>query len=210
MVDPAHVVERQRSQRLRPAGELLGAQHPLAAAARQARHAGLRLAALAVFVAGAVAIGLAGGHAVKTVVIAALVLTPILVSAAAGAVAGCRLQARDVIIAGLEDVPARELRATRRRLARPRHRHDLATVLRQLAEDDALREPSAGEQEPVDVAALLDTVADDLDALDDPRVRGIAACEQLIHDGVLVRLAGSDREGLRRELRRLHFLLVAR
>jgi hypothetical protein len=195
--------------RLRPADELLGADHPLAAAGRDARHAGARLAALAVFVAGAVVIALVHGRSPKGLIVAGMLAAPVLVVRLAATLDTCRRRAREAIVAGLEDVPARELRDTRRRLARPRYRHDLALALRRLADFDALRGASPDGAEPDDVPALLERVAGDLDALDLRRVRGIAVCEQLVDDGVLVRLANGDREQLRTELGRLHFLLVA-
>jgi hypothetical protein len=209
MIDREQALERDRQLPLRPAGELLGAEHPLAAAGRAARSASERLVALAAFLAGAVAIAVARGESPKALVIAGLAVTPFLVLRLAAALDACRLRARDAIVAGLEDVPARELRDVRRRLTRPRHKHDLAAAMRRLAEYDTLRPLPEG-ADPDDVPALLDRVADDLDATDLARIRGIAACEKLIDDGDLVRLASADRVQLRAELHRLHYLLVAR
>ena len=192
-----------------PAGELLGDDHPLARAGRELRRTTIQLAATAAFVAVAALHALVAGQSPKALVIAALVVGPVLAIKVALAADDRRTRARDAIVAGLEDVPALELRGARRHFASRRCRHDLASALWRLVEYEGLLRAPA-ETEADDVVMLLGTVTDDLEHLASSRLRGVAACEQLVADGVLARLAEADRDALRRELRRLHFLLVAR
>jgi len=108
-----------------PACELLGDDHPLARATRELRTFTIQLASTAAFIAVMALGAFARGQSTRAIVIAAVIVAPMLLLRVVSAVDDRRARARDAIVAGLEDIPARELRAARRHYASRRCRHHL-------------------------------------------------------------------------------------
>jgi hypothetical protein len=196
------------------AADALGRDHPLTRATRRFESACLQflsgltiLAAIVIFAHGpARRLELAIGIGTCAVLTALVVVSR----------SNRRQRAMDVINAGNEDLPLRELEPVRQRLRDSRRRALLAGSLERYLRYGERWPATPASMRPVANVRLLVPLENDVrdiarllraDAIQ--RVRGVALVEWLLSDGVSSPLFKADGDALRRELGRIRFALSA-
>jgi hypothetical protein len=195
----------------RPAGEVLGAGHPLARADEALRAVARQSAAAGTLVAAA-AVAWAAGATWARPVTAAAGVTLVALAAVAGLLLGRRrAEAVALIARGGEDVPLRAVAAQRERLLGDRRRAELARTLEYLAEVHLRAHPPTRTR-PLGQRTAVAPAAADLHAVasvlrERPcRAHGVAVAQRLI-SAPGTPLYADDARALRSELRRICYLL---
>jgi hypothetical protein len=197
------------------AADLLGQTHPLTRASRRFDTACLQLLSGLTILVAIVLFAHGPGRRLEVVVGAA---TCVAISGlAAGAFCSRRRHARELILAGYEDLPLDALVPIRRRLDDPRRREQLAASLERYLRSARRWHQTAPPMRPIGNAPMLLPFEDDvrtiallLRADTVSHVRGVALCACLLTDGTRSPLYGTDADALRRELGRIRFSLDAR
>jgi hypothetical protein len=194
---------------------VLGADHPLARAARARSTATSQFAATSALLVAAVANAFVGGADAVALLSWALIAELCLAGALAFTSSRLRERARDVIADADEPAAVAEVAAERTRLASPRTREQLARGLeRALHAAEHWHELSITSRPPPTVRDLLqcrDPAREVTRLVRERRtaVRGVALLDRLLCGGYTSALYAGSPDGLARELGRIRFLLEA-
>lgn len=196
------------------AADALGHDHPFTRATRRFESACLQLlSGLTILVAIVI---FAHGPARRVELAIGTGTCAVLAALVAVSWSNRRQRAVELIIAGNEDLPLRELEPVRQRLRDPRRRALLASSLERYLRYGKCWAVTPVYMRPVGNARLLVPLENDvrdiarlLRAEAVPRVRGVALVEWLLSDGVTSPLFRADGDALRRELGRIRFALNA-
>ncbi len=196
------------------AADALGRDHPFTRATRRFESACLQLLSGLTILAAIVIF--AQGPARRVELAIGIGTCAVLAALVAVSWSNRRQRAVELIIAGNEDLPLRELEPVRQRLRDPRRRALLATSLERYLRYGERWAVTPVYMRPVGNARLLVPLESDVrdiarllraDAV--PHVRGVALVEWLLSDGVTSPLFRADGDALRRELGRIRFALNA-
>jgi hypothetical protein len=195
----------------RPAGEVLGAEHPLSRTASALHAVKRHMLTVGALLSGGAAGSAAGATWAEPLTAAAGAVLVTLAAAARVLAANQGEHARALIERGDENLQIPAVHRQRERLLDDDGRGDLAGLLDHLARQ-GMRSSPPGPVRPLYDPRMIAATAADLREVAEllrnpPRsARGVAAAQRLVTDGASP-LYGNDVRALRMELRRIRFLL---
>ena len=201
-----------RGEVLQPTATVLGPSHPLVETIETLAEARRQALTVVVILAASVAPASLGIPWAQTAALSAVAMICVLSAAVLTLRRRRRHQALELILEGREELPVAAVEEERRRLLDPRRRTMLAASFESLA-DDAL----SPEGWPIGSVFARSTTAAVADQLRDvgsllragpSRARGVALASSLLTDGTRSPLHRGELGALRRELRRIRFLLA--
>jgi len=205
---------RAPAARQPPAGDFLGAHHPLVRAIHACAVVAHQALAVGITLAGAAVAGACGAEWARTVGLSALIVLLILAGAAAELHQRKRQRALDLILEGRERLPIAAIRRERRRLLDPRTRSLLAASFQTMAQEATSRPKMViRASRPLFDVKVVAGVAEELRAVarllgpESESARGVALAERLVMDGMASPLYGHNIAALREQLKRIRYLL---